>query len=94
MSYFIYGPVALKEATNLFVHLLLLGLAPAGWFAKSLCILSTVAGRLARADDRTSSRSSRLRVRSLTSKSEVREHWVGYLIPILVWIYWMMYLLS
>ena len=94
VSYLIYGPVALKETTDLLIHLHLLSLTPAGWLAVSLGILSAVPGGSTTTDDRSSSRSSRLRVHSLPGKSEMREHRVGYLIPMLVWIYWMLYLFS
>ena len=87
MSYFIYGSVALEEPTNLLIHLLLLGFAPAGWFAVSLGVLGAVTCRPATTEDRRGSRSSRLRVRSLPGSAELWEQRVGYLISVLVWIY-------
>ena len=55
MSNLIYGPVALKETTDLVIHLLLLSLTPAGWLAVSLGILGAVPGGFATTDDRSSS---------------------------------------
>ena len=55
MSYLIYGPVALKETTDLVIHLLLLSLTPAGWLAVCLGILGAVPGGFVTTDNRPSS---------------------------------------
>ena len=94
VSNLIYGSVALKETTDLVIHLLLLSLTPAGWLAVSLGILGAVPGGFATTDNRPSSRSSRLRVNGLPGDSHMREHWISNLISVLVWIYWMLYLFS